>query len=757
MSLGSSLFSAERNQPLEQVSLQTDRDLYLVGETIWFTASCFLENRGGPSPISQILYVELYNAEHKTFVQEKFKLKDGLVSGILHIPEELPTAYYFIRAYTMYLRNFPAENYFTTALTIVNPEYPIKQETFHDDIELFLQHGQLVSGVPNQLAIRFPASKAMNVQSFFIGDTSGTKISPVKFYQNGLAFCTFIPNDTALYKLSMVLKNSDTIEKLLPQPTNNGFVVQTTVTGQALTYKLLGNQPENGFFDSYTITIRSQEFVVLYNDNTSFENLKKGMSIPENQLSPGLNYIELRSPGNTLIDLQTVFIEAPEINISIIASKQTYLPREKVEMEIETKGLDNSEIEFLQLSVIKKGTISTISENLPAILISNPQLLRDKKNISFDKAIKDQINVALQIYSDRLEDKYGEVVSTTLSSFDYIPEIRDISITGLVEDKKTKEPVAGVRVYASVMHEEFQLHSTQTSADGRFAFSLPNLQGKYDVFICPEFDTLHKVNILLKNDFSSQITDLFDRPPDIDTSARKLLEEMLLNQQVSLNFNHPGEVFPHPSAKLPAWFGDGLITIQLKDYIALSTIQEVFNEIVPFVRLKEKNEQFKLHVYDDQSEVYYEDPLVLLDGIPITDVNILLQLYPAQLDRIEVLNRTFILGNLTIRGLVSVRTKTDNFGGVQLPDDVVFVNYQTRTSPAEFIPVNVESDNTIQRPMPLFRNLLYFHSFGSLSEIPEKISFYTSDHVSEYEIIVKGKTVDGHWITGRNEIGVIGK
>ena len=750
------LFSQISSLPIERVTLVTDRDLYISGETVWFTASCFLEKENESSPLSQILYIELFNANQKVFVQEKFKLTNGRVSGNIHIPEEIPTACYFIRAYTSYMRNFPPEHYFTIALTVVNPEYPVKQETLHEEIEVFLQQDMLLSNVPNKVVFRLPSINALNLQSAFIRDTTGVFTNPVTFYQNGLAFCTFIPADSSLYKICVVLKNNDTIAKLLPQPTNHGFLVEAIVAEQELRYKLLGSLPGNKVSDPFNIIIRSQDFVKLYDENLSGENLKKGISIPANQFTIGLNHVELRSSDNRLLNLQSIFIaQNPEINITPHISKQTYTPREQVEMVIATNGQAIPEIEFLQFSVVKKGSGTGISETLPGMLISNPQLLRDINSTSFDREISDQIYAALQIYAARIKETYDEVVSSSVSHFDYIPDIRDISVTGLVKDKKTQKPVEGIRLFASVMQEEFQLHSAKTSLDGRFAFSLPFLHGKYDVFLCPEFDTLQKIEILLNNDFSSQFTSLVDIAPDIDESARRLLEGMLLNQQVSLNFNNPNEVVSLPVTKVPAWFGNDMNTIVLADYIAFNTIREVFNEIVPQVRLKEQDGKYKLHVYDEQSEIYYEDPLVLLDGIPITDINILLQLYPAKVDRIEVLNRTFILGNLTIRGLVSVRTKTDNFGGVQLPEDVVFVNYQTRSAIAEFNPINLEADTTLQQPMPLFKNLLYFNSFYSLSEIPEKISFYASDHVSDYEIVIKGKTLDGRWINGRSEFKVV--
>ncbi|MBE0655912.1 MAG: hypothetical protein IH594_19075, partial [Bacteroidales bacterium] len=133
----------------EYVNLMTDRNLYIAGETIWFSASCMLKDGSGPSPISQVIYIELYNIAQKTFVQEKFKLTNGRVTGDIQIPEELPSAHYFLRAYTMFMRNYPPESYFTTSLTIMNTESPwVNQDTINE-IRVFTQEDKLIPGIDN--------------------------------------------------------------------------------------------------------------------------------------------------------------------------------------------------------------------------------------------------------------------------------------------------------------------------------------------------------------------------------------------------------------------------------------------------------------------------------------------------------------------------------------------------------------------------------------------------------------------------------
>jgi len=84
----------------EKVVLTTDRDLYLSGEKILFTAKVFVEGGSNETSLSKILYIELFK-ENKAFVQTKFRLENNLVQGSIRLPEELLSGNYYLRAYTM--------------------------------------------------------------------------------------------------------------------------------------------------------------------------------------------------------------------------------------------------------------------------------------------------------------------------------------------------------------------------------------------------------------------------------------------------------------------------------------------------------------------------------------------------------------------------------------------------------------------------------------------------------------------------------
>ena len=106
--------------PYEKVALHLDKAYGIAGDSIWFKAYCLQANQE-ESLLSKVLYVEVYNETKKAIVQQKFKLVDGMTWGAIGIPESAKTGYYFLRAYTQYMRNFSMLDYAYQELTIVNP------------------------------------------------------------------------------------------------------------------------------------------------------------------------------------------------------------------------------------------------------------------------------------------------------------------------------------------------------------------------------------------------------------------------------------------------------------------------------------------------------------------------------------------------------------------------------------------------------------------------------------------------------------
>jgi len=105
----------------EEVLLHTDRTLYVSGEAVWFSAEYLINGEKPGTPVSKVLYVELFNEKSDAIIQKKYKIQDNSAQGMLEIPGGAPTGNYVLRAYTKYQRNFSHYNYAYSYIVVFNP------------------------------------------------------------------------------------------------------------------------------------------------------------------------------------------------------------------------------------------------------------------------------------------------------------------------------------------------------------------------------------------------------------------------------------------------------------------------------------------------------------------------------------------------------------------------------------------------------------------------------------------------------------
>jgi hypothetical protein len=313
-----------------------------------------------------------------------------------------------------------------------------------------------------------------------------------------------------------------------------------------------------------------------------------------------------------------------------------------------------------------------------------------------------------------------------------LPDIRDVSLSGVLEDSAGGTPVRGGWVYVSVIGEGGQqLHVYQTDENGVFVFPLNHLTGMQKIAVSAELGNRVRIHA----DFSDRYAAFPAVELAPDTTLRQLFEEMHINSQLERKY----QPVQTDSALLPPpvgeWFGRPAASVALKDYVALPTMEDVFSEIVPYVSVRRKNQRLQLWVLDREETGFDPSPLVLIDNVPVFDLDALMEVNPALVTRIEVINEPYMLGSHSISSLISVTTGTSDFAGLKFPPSTVFLNYQTREAPHAFPAAGPE---TRESRMPDFRTVLYWNPQINLGPGGHQLEFYTSDHESEYLLLVRG-------------------
>lgn len=110
-----------RFYPKEQLSLQTDRTMYVAGEPILFASCLLLKDEPAAGQESKVLYCELLTPGGRKIAGGKFLIENRFCSAKISIPLDIITGIYYLRTYTKSMRNEGPHSYSYVQLRIINP------------------------------------------------------------------------------------------------------------------------------------------------------------------------------------------------------------------------------------------------------------------------------------------------------------------------------------------------------------------------------------------------------------------------------------------------------------------------------------------------------------------------------------------------------------------------------------------------------------------------------------------------------------
>jgi hypothetical protein len=333
----------------------------------------------------------------------------------------------------------------------------------------------------------------------------------------------------------------------------------------------------------------------------------------------------------------------------------------------------------------------------------------------------------------------SSAILSKIPEFEYLPEIRGITISGKIADQVSNKPKKEVLVSLSepLNGEYFSVY--QTTDKGRFVFSLPDLYGKYDFFIQAETPDTQRLEILIDNGFCNQPVLLPYIAFQLSDDQKQLIREMMINMQLRekfLSFSDTAINLKVIQAGSAVFYGNTKKTYNTKNYVELPNLEEFFIEIIPEAYLKYNKGKPSL-INAGKTSLSNYSPLILLDNIPVSNDERLLKLPLNRIERIEAIDKGYIVANMKYDGLISIYSKKKDFAGIDLNKNNMFFTYELFSNENSDLTFD---ENSYDSRIPDTRNLLYWNPDIRLSP-GQKItfSFYTSDDKGDYVVYIFGK------------------
>jgi hypothetical protein len=183
----------------------------------------------------------------------------------------------------------------------------------------------------------------------------------------------------------------------------------------------------------------------------------------------------------------------------------------------------------------------------------------------------------------------------------------------------------------------------------------------------------------------------------------------------------------------------------LDDYTRFTTIEEILREYVPLVDVKKKEGVFHFNLFDFANrQMFKTDPLVLVDGVPVFDLNKFMLTDPLKLNALEVVNRSYFFGSSVFKGILDWTSYRGDMAGYNLGPYATIVDYDGLQAEREFYSPSYVTEDQLLSHLPDFRNvLLWSPNIKIASGASREINFYTSDLPGKYAIQVQGINKNG--------------
>jgi len=333
----------------------------------------------------------------------------------------------------------------------------------------------------------------------------------------------------------------------------------------------------------------------------------------------------------------------------------------------------------------------------------------------------------------------------------YYPETRGLSLSGRVTSNDGDKPFAYSQVHLTLLGKNPDYYGFVTDNTGGFRITLPYHKSAEDILFCVENKADRIVNFSLDSDYSTDFLKQPEQFSDKPVINKKIVEEIMFNAQV-VNIFNPAPISNGP-VEMPDtlnqyFYGSPELRFKTADYVLLSTLEEFFFELIRNVIVKKEKDKNHLYLTRDHSDLYLYIPLVLLDYIPVFDIDKILDLSPEKFACIDIVNSLYFRGNRQYSGIINIISSQGDRAGVDLPRNSFFFSFKTCESHQQITFPDYDKDPG-DANMPDYRNCLFWApniSVGAGDTV--SLDLFSSDLQGDYMVIVSGITDDGQIMHG---------
>ena len=749
--LGRQLRRHEQRDPHEKLFLHLDRPVYLSGETMWFSVYAADGTTARPLALSSVAYVEVLDTKQQPVLQGKVALREATGQGSFVLPASLPAGRYTVRAYTSWMRNFSPNTYFQTTVAVVNT-FTASGTTAKDsataEVQFFPEGGNLVRGLRSRVAFKVTDKAGRGVAATGrVLDQRGAVVATFQTLHRGMGSFDFTPAvGTEAYTAVVVLPNGQPLTRPLPRAFDQGYVLHLEQPDPAhLTLTVTANPART---ENVYLLGHSRQQVALAN-RLNLVNGQGSLSLEASTLLDGVSHFTLFTGAQQPV-CERLYFRAPTRALAIAArtDKPQYTAREKVQVLVSTADQQTLLPANLSMAVYRLDSLNTTA--LPGIdrslwLTSELAGAVEDPDYYFTSsgptALETTDNLLLTQGWSRF--RWEDVLAAKPPEFRPEPHglVARAQLTQL-----NGQPRSNVTAYLATPSALTRLSNAASDARGQLQFELTDFDGQRDLVLQtdPKQDSVSRMTLL--DPFSARYASLTGPAVGVQARFERDYARRHLQAQVQQAFTgkYRSRFVVAPADSVP-FFGRPSESYLLDNYTRFKTLDEVMREYVPGVLVRTQKDGYHLLVVDKVNKTVLENnPLVLLDGVPVFNMNKIMAINPLKIRKLEVVDSRYFHGSAMYDGIVSLTTYKGDLEGFEFDPHVLIQQYEGLQRQREFYAPRYDTPQAAQSRLPDLRNLLYWNPvIKTTATGPVPLEFYTSDQPGRYLMVVQGLAANG--------------
>jgi hypothetical protein len=747
----------QKNNLQEKLFVHTDKTFYLAGEQLWFKVYIVDAVLNRPLDISKVAYIEIIDKESRPVLQTKVSVDEAMGNGSFSLPAYLPSGSYTLRAYTQWMKNFSAAFFYEQPVTIVNTirENSLPQPGHNNtvDFQFFPEGGNLVAALNSTIGYKATDKngEGINCNGIIVNQKKDT-VARFKSLSSGIGSFSFTPNKDDQYKAIVKTVNDSSFEKEIPKIYPEGYVMQLLETDSE--HIIITVSSTTGFNNLPVYLFGHSHHLIKTAQASQLTNSKAFFIVNKGDLTDGVSHFTIFNNNRQPV-CERLYFKQPEskLTLQLTTEKEIYNTREKVNVSISAYNTAQTALQAnLSMSVFLVDSLQSAAyTDILSYLLLTADLdgKTESPQVYFDDKNKDAAAMAnnLMLTQGWRRFNWENILQDKNPYFEFLPDYEGLAINAKVTNRKSNQPVPGINTFLSIPGRNFQFINSISNKEGKVRFGLGKCYGNNDIILQANNDKDSIYSFDIDNPYSNKFSTKYTPYYNITENVKKDLLNRHIALQAENTYNTTLKKI-YNSYKNPdstAFYGLPMHSFALDGFTRFNTMEEVIKEFITDVKLRKKDNEFVLKVFDRQTQSYFNNnPLVLIDGNPIFDFNKIVAFNPLKIESIDVVSEKFHKGATAYDGIISCKTYGGDLGGYTLDAGAVVLKFDGLQQQREFYTPLYENADQKSSRIPDLRNLLKWDP-SITTDITGKatVSFFTSDLKGKFAVTIQGITKDG--------------